>query len=338
MPSASPGISALNDGWVWTMKIRALMSVPLNQHDITWLKSSLQAAIELEFATIPPYLCALWSIKDQSGEVYGRIQEIVLQEMLHMGLACNMLTTIGGTPSINSPSAVPKYPCPLPGGVRPQLTVALEGLSKRVAADVFMEIEYPEHGPVALALGQTYPTIGAFYEAILAAFRQLPPDSITGARQLTASGVGLTKITTLADAERAILQIREQGEGTAQSPLAADFGGDFAHYYKFAEIYHGQRLVQAADGTWDYKGTPMPFPDVFPMAKVPAGGYAESLEFDHLFTAMLGRLQDAWSNGDQSQLKNGINAMWSLGNAARLLMQKPLPDGTGNFGPCFQLV
>ncbi len=134
------------------MKIRALMSVPFNQHDITWLKSSLQAAVELEFATIPPYLCALWSIKDQSGEVYGRIQKIVLQEMLHMGSACNMLTTIGGTPSINIPSAVPKYPGPLPGGVRPQLTVALEGLSKRVVADVFMEIEYPEHGPVALAL------------------------------------------------------------------------------------------------------------------------------------------------------------------------------------------
>ena len=44
-----------------------------------------------------------------------------------MGLACNMLTTIGGTPQINTPAAVPKYPGHLPGGVRPHLTVAWWG-------------------------------------------------------------------------------------------------------------------------------------------------------------------------------------------------------------------
>jgi Ferritin-like len=319
-------------------QVAALMRVPRDQRDLAWLKTSLQAAIELEFATIPPYLCALWSIKDQSGEVYDRIDSIVLQEMLHMGLACNMLTTIGGSPSINSPGSVPKYPGPLPGGVRPQLTVGLEGLNKRVVSDVFMQIEYPEGGPVALILGRTYPTIGAFYQAVLEAFRQLPPGSITGSRQLTAGGVGLTKVTTLAEAERAILEIREQGEGTAQSPLAEDFGGDFAHYYKFAEIYHEQKLIRLPDGSWDYKGAPLPFPEVFPMAAVPAGGYPESLEFDRLFIAMLGRLQQAWSDGDAAELTGAIRAMSSLGEVARSLMQKPRSDGAGNLGPCFRLV
>jgi hypothetical protein len=324
---------------VWrAMNIRELMNVPRESHDIVWLKRSLQAAIELEFATIPPYLCALWSIKDPSGEVYDRILRIVLQEMLHMGLACNMLTTIGETPSIKSPSTVPTYPGPLPGGVRPQLTIALQGLSKDVVHDVFMEIEYPEDGPIAFTLGETFTSIGAFYDAVLDAFKNLPPSSITGARQLVSGGIGLTKITTLALVESAILKIKEQGEGTSQSPLASDFGGELAHYYKFGEIYHGQTFIQGADGKWDYKGSQVPFPDVYPMSPVPAGGYAESRDFDVLFSAMLTNLQDAWANGDQAKLSAGINKMFSLGDAARLLMQKPLPSGQENFGPSFRLV
>src|SRR5262245_37343512 len=123
------------------MNIRALMDLPAEQHDIVWLRKSVQAAIQLEFATIPPYLCALWSIKNQSGEVYDRILKIVLQEMLHMGLACNMLTTIGETPSINAGGVVPQYPGPLPRGARPQLKIALQGLTKEVIRDVIMEIE-----------------------------------------------------------------------------------------------------------------------------------------------------------------------------------------------------
>src|SRR5882672_5324580 len=209
------------------MNIRALMSVPRAEHDSVCLKKSLQAAVELEFATIPPYLCALWSIKDASGEAYDRILGIVLQEMLHMGLACNMLTTIGETPAITS--NVPTYPGPLPGGVRPELTVALQGLSKDVVRDVFMQIEYPEDGPVRAALAETFTSIGAFYDAILDAFKMLPPGSITGARQLTSGGVKLTKLTTLAEVENAILKIKEQGEGTSQSPFATDFGGELAH-------------------------------------------------------------------------------------------------------------
>src|SRR3954454_1227253 len=220
------------------MNIRELMSVPPAAHDIVWLKRSLQAAVELEFATIPPYLCALWSIKDASGEAYNRILGIVLQEMLHMGLACNMLTTIGETPAINSPSTVPKYPGQLPGGVKPELTIALQGLSKDVVENVFMQIEFPEHGPVRVALEETFASIGAFYDAILDAFKTLPPASITGARQLISSSIGLTKITTMAEGENAALRIKEQGEGTSQSPFATDFGGELAHFYKFGEILH----------------------------------------------------------------------------------------------------
>jgi hypothetical protein len=317
------------------MDIRGLMNIPPDKHDAAWLRSSLQAAIELEFATIPPYLCALWSIVDASGPVYRRIRSIVLQEMLHMGLACNMLTTIGGTPNINGASVVPRYPGPLPGNVRPQLTVTLQGLSKDAVYNGFMQIEYPED---PLALAATYPTIGDFYDAILAAVNKLSPSDVTGGRQLENDIVGLTKLTNQSEMRTAISKIKEQGEGADRSPFATDFGGGLAHYYTFGEIYHGRTFVKTAGGKWDWVGDEIPFPDVFPMAQVPQGGYPESRRFDVLYSAMLDNLQGAWANGDDNQLGAAAAAMNSLAGPARELMQIPRPNGKGTFGPSFLLI
>jgi Ferritin-like len=315
------------------------MQVPRQEHDLGWLREGLQAAIELEFATVPVYLCALWSIKSQSGPVYGSIRGIVIDEMFHMGLACNMLTTVGGTPQVNSEDAVPKYPGPLPGGVRPWLRVALIGLTKEVVEETYMQIEYPEGGPIAFFRGETYPTIGEFYDAILAAFKKLQASQITGARQIT-SGQSLFAINTVADAEKAIDRIKRQGEGTSQSPFSDDFGTKLAHYYRFAEIFHGRKLIKTAGGKWKYEGAPVPFPEVFPMAEVPAAGYPDepqAREFDRSFTTMLDHLQRAWADGNGDELGNAIGVMFELAGPARELMQKPRPAGGGNFGPDFKL-
>jgi Ferritin-like len=322
-------------------KIIELMQVPSEQQDLNWLQQSLQAAIELESSTMPPYLCGMWSIKDQSGPTYDLIQSVVFQEMLHMGLACNMLTAIGGTPRINT--SVPTYPGPLPGGVRPELTVYLAGLSKEYLLNVYMQIEYPEAGPVVLALGQTFPTIGAFYDAILDAFRQLSPN-IAGGNQLKSSigGNRLFVIQTIGDVERAISEIKEQGEGTSQSPLAEDFGGELAHYYKFAEIWHGKTLIWR-DGRWQYAGDPIPFPDVYQMAPIPTGGYVSPSsqvqkalqDFDQQYTTLLDNLQSAWDNHSQGDLGLAIGAMFELGSRATAIMQFQLSDGSGVYGPDF---
>jgi hypothetical protein len=55
------------------------------------------------------------------------------------------------------------------------LVVALSGLTKDVVKSTFMEIELPESGPLVFALGMVFPTIGAFYDAILRAFQQIDP-------------------------------------------------------------------------------------------------------------------------------------------------------------------
>jgi hypothetical protein len=52
------------------MNIVQLMQVAPALHDLAWLKEARQAAIQLELAALPPYLCAMWSVKSGDGEVY----------------------------------------------------------------------------------------------------------------------------------------------------------------------------------------------------------------------------------------------------------------------------
>jgi hypothetical protein len=320
------------------------MLVPAAEHDVEWLKESLQAAVELELATIPVYLCGLWSIKtptpDDANSAYALIRSVVLEEMLHMGLAGNMLATIGGTPEITRP----RYPGPLPGGVRPDLTVYLAGLGRPQLKDVYMAIEVPEER--APSDNKPYPSIGAFYDAIKEAFRVLGPSVITGERQLTVRiGMGqLPALRSLEAVDSAITMIKEQGEGTASSPEVPVSGNELAHYFKFGEIYHGRRYIEVGHdpARWEYKGEPVPFPEVWPMARVPAGGYPKmGLErtFDRLYANVLRQVEEAWAAGGtsgQQLLTNAVGTMFELGATAQAIMQIPLPDSSGTYGPDFE--
>jgi hypothetical protein len=321
-----------------------LMRIKRSDRDADWLQQALQSAVELEFSTIPVYLSGMWSIEDQSGQVYDLVKSVVLEEMLHMGLACNMLRGIGGTPQITPAS----YPGPLPGGVRPGLEVYLAGLS-RTSVEMYMQIELPEQTVAAEAV--EYPTIGAFYDAILEAFETLsPPISTSGqlSAELSVSvqdppnpdktiEEDLTTLGSLADVEQAIATIKDQGEGTSTSPDAPEFGGELAHYYRFGEIYNGAKLVQTAQG-WEYVGDPVEFPACYPVAQVPLGGYPDVLEsqaFDQTYGDLVGHLQNAWGAGGESELDDAIGQMFSLYKLAQRLITKPLPGGGGNYGPDF---
>src|ERR1700743_2719560 len=66
------------------------------------LRQHLQTAIKIELATIPPYLCALWSIQDGNNSVVpGIIRSVVMEEMLHLSMAANLLNAVGGKPVID---------------------------------------------------------------------------------------------------------------------------------------------------------------------------------------------------------------------------------------------
>ena len=152
-----------------------LMSVKVPDRDLPWLKNSLQTAIALELSTIPPYLCAWWSIKDVDGDVAESIKTVWTEEMRHMGLACNLLAALdGGHPNLLS---VIDYPSHLPGDVHPGLIAKLQGLTYD-SLHLFMDIEkldHEAHDQRKLSDGTPYPTIGRFYAAILEAFRHIKP-------------------------------------------------------------------------------------------------------------------------------------------------------------------
>jgi len=69
------------------------------QCSIESVKRDLQDAVRLEFATIPPYLTSMYSIKaGNNTKVYAVIRSVVMQEMLHMAQAANILISLGGHP------------------------------------------------------------------------------------------------------------------------------------------------------------------------------------------------------------------------------------------------
>ena len=123
---------------------------PVKITDLASLQLALQKAIELEHATIPPYLTAYYTLRGTSaGGKAARqiIHSIVIEEMLHMHLACNILNAIGGAPLINAPGFIPTYPGPLPMGIggADGLVVGIKRYSKATVQNTFMEIEEPEN-------------------------------------------------------------------------------------------------------------------------------------------------------------------------------------------------
>jgi rubrerythrin len=318
------------------------------------LQRALQQAIELEHSTIPPYLTALFSIKDgRNREVAEIIESIVLEEMLHMALACNLLNAVGGAPAIDTAGFVPKYPTTMPGGLHPGLVVSLKKASIEHIRDVFMTIEEPEETidpDVHYGL-----TIGWFYAQIEAALERLDTQPgvnlFSGDPKRQVSGwdpprtTELFAVTNLETARQAIREIRDQGEGA--SPIDPDVGPgqELAHYYKFEEIVRGRRLV-VHEGGYDFTGAEIAFdPDgVWPMvdnpstASLPSPSLARvrSEEFNEQYAALLALLHRTF-NGETDLIGPAINLMWSLEVAGKGLVQTPIyPDSAVTAGPSFE--
>jgi hypothetical protein len=366
-----------------------LMSVPEEQCDLEWLKKSLQAAIKLEFSTIPPYLCALWSIDSRTpaekesnagpvspnGFVADAIRDqIAREEMLHFAIACNLLSAIGGTPSLNTPDGIPTYPGPLPGLNNLDLIISLQGLTP-AALFVFLQVEYPEFKPV-IPIGQRpVSTIGEFYTRILKEF-----DSLYTSGELTLNKdlqIDMTKtfffdksyvVESMNDVTSAIQTIQRQGEGSDGMPedsikeedkvAIGSTPKDLAHYYRFAEIFEGRKLIKVNNNKYDFLGEPVPFPEVYPMAKTPLGGYQkndvptavwdELEKFDQGFSKMMDELQKTWMpdpvtgkiDSDATSLNDAIQTMRLIRNPAQKLIATPIfsDSSIGNYGPCFRLV
>ncbi|MEM7130273.1 MAG: ferritin-like domain-containing protein [Chloroflexota bacterium] len=316
------------------------------------LRQALQVAIELEHATIPTYLAGYLSIiPGKNQEAADIIRSVVIEEMLHMALACNLLNAVGGSPSIASTDFVPNYPGPMPAGLHPGLTVSLKKCSLDQIQDVFMTIEQP--GESGDPVVHNPMTIGWFYNLIKEAMERLSQQGniFTGdpSRQITDwPGVApgnLLAVTDLASAQAAINEIVEQGEGA--SPVNPEDGYDeLAHYYKFSEIVHGRRIELTADG-FSYTGAEIPFdPDgVYPMVDnpnvddLPEGSLAKrrSLQFNQTYANFL-KAMHKMANGQPESMKEVVGMMFNLSVQGHKLMQTPISSvGIETAGPSFQL-
>lgn len=335
---------------------------------LAWLAGALRIAAQIEFSTIPPYLCALWSIKDQASSAALTIRHVVQEEMLHMSLACNMLVSLGDDYSVGmaDPDFVPTYPGELAGGVHKGLQIRLAGLTHDTLR-VFLEIELPsmnfDNAVEALRRAEMCEpepagdiTIGDFYQAILTAFETLDPTFHLD-RQITGP-LSWIPIASLADVERAIHLIVDQGEGSAKGPTEYDYRPgepiELSHFYRFLELAAEQRIIPMDESgeKWGF-GHALKLPDCFAMAPVPVGGYSSTAscapprvidlctDFNKHYTRMLRHLDKAWDEGDQGSLVHAVEAMFSLADPARELMSIPLEtgcDAKGTYGPDFRLV
>jgi hypothetical protein len=332
-------------------RFQRLMTTVPEPADVEELKGYLQLAVQLEHFTIPIYLTAFWSLQGGPATVGQRqiLQQVVLQEMLHMGLAANLLVAIGGRPAINTADAAPYYPDVVPGIDAPD-PVGLEAFS-RPQIERFLRIELPEKGPLVTALALPsvkFHTIGDFYDAIDRALVRLDLTFAAAGQRATQIGPNdLFIIRNLDDARKAVRLIKEQGEGTDTSQGAVDFGGELAHYYKFEQIVRQMKYVKQPDGKWKLDAAaPLPFPPataIFPMAPVPPGGYpgvAAALAFDQLYTNLLNQLQEAWEHDSDAALDDAVTGMYALRGPAQQLMATPRDPifGTGNYGPTFRLL
>lgn len=231
--------------------------------NIDQLRDALQNAIELEHATIPPYLVAYYTLSGASASVsYAKrsIRGIVNQEMLHMALACNILNAIGGTPRIADASFIPAYPGRLPMGIESSVEVHLKRYSRSLVEQTFMAIEEPEVPliiPVksALLAPTEIRTIGQFYASVRSEIVRQGEAIFTGKPEKQVTGAsGASAVTNVSTAVAAINTIVEQGEGTPTSP--AGMGTQVAHYYRFEELAKGMKIVPDMASTLGFSFDP----------------------------------------------------------------------------------
>jgi rubrerythrin len=328
-----------------------------NANDAADLHELLQNAVRLEHSTIPPYLTAAYSLKrNTNGEIFHAVEEIALEEMLHMAMVCNVLVAIGGHPKIADAGFVPAYPGHLPMSIGSGLVVGLRKFSLDLVKNVFMEIEKPEtplHFPVRpLESVATFATIGQFYAALIQKITELGDSIFTGdpGHQVVVDRPGpwehLKPITNVEAATAALKWIVLDGEGTKNKPF--DGSGELAHYYRFEEILHGRSLIKDDNELgFAFAGDPIPF-DETKVLNLPdnpkAADYALGSQsrqavdfFNKQYSDMLRALQVAF-DGTPDNIMAAQQVMVQMRTTAAQVVTMIDPTTGKNLGLTFEFV
>jgi hypothetical protein len=337
------------------------------------LHEYLYAAMQLEHATIPPYLTALYSIRPgTNADAYHVLRVTAVEEMLHLTLVANLLNAVGGAPDLTKPGFVPEYPAHLPDG-ETDFAVSLRRFS-REALQTFLSIERPRKAPNESArlldrlqpkrgrLGVTpdqprmqFYSIGEFYHEIWRGvhhlYNELDDELFCGdpAFQVTpeyfySGGGEVIPVTDLASAKQAIELIAEQGEGFGGTVY--DTEHELAHYYRFEQLILG-RYYQSGDQPGQPTGPPLQvdwdaaFPvktdarltDYPPDSEV----YRAAVEFNLCYAEFLELLTRAY-NGRPALLLDAVVEMFRVRDQMTRLMHNPIPGQLHlNAAPTFEV-
>jgi hypothetical protein len=327
----------------------------------------LHWAVELEHFTIPPYLCALYSLEpSRNPEVTEAVNSVLVEEMLHMTLAANLLNALGGQPRLDTPRMLAPYPRCMPHGDR-SFEVSLLCFSPE-ALEQFLRIERIEQPSATGAAPESddYETIGQFYDAIrqglrdlcahfgeASVFRGAPSRQVTDALRYGGSG-RIIAVHDLPTALAALEEIMDQGEGTAHVQV---WDGDHdmfhperdevAHFYRFQELKLGRRYRRGDTPHSGPTGDPITidWDGVRPMQSNPRTANhapdspirAAQEKFNGSYCSLLQLLELAF-NGSPELLEAAIGAMYGLKAQANALMEMPTEDGLATAGPTFEYV
>jgi hypothetical protein len=336
------------------------------------LRAHLHQAAQVELSTIPLYLYAAYSIKTQSYyqwnpgvSAFRTIRSVVIEEMLHLCLARNLLIAIGGADDIKffDKDFIPKYPSPMLHHV-PELILRLDRCSPELMKDVFLPLELPEAAD-APPEPRRYHTLGQFYEAIRLGFERLNgeelwlhnrPDLQYGfaSSYWNEDGGGHPIIVTDLDtAKLAMKTIVEQGEGSApgHSHVQIDLidkpvpgQTEFSHYAKFRRIARG---IDEIGEVWPVPVNPTvhAIDEITGDTRSPVSRLVRFFNASYCYVlAMIDALYAASSStiapGQKSERyaieRKFLAAMGGiLYPVAALLVTQPLGDGT-NAAPTFE--
>jgi len=312
------------------------------------LDAHLQHAVDVEFWTIPLYLTALYSIKglkslrkENYPDAAKLIQSVVIQEMLHLEIVCNICNALGYTPCFHPPRYDDSNDIPFIHPKKEFLPSPLHGYVCRPGAlneetlKLFCAIELPHaYTQINWEEQKTYHSIADMYAALKEGIQHLWHQHYAGAQNKKQKNTfreyhnregkshGFSQvINSLEAAMKGIDAIVEQGEGADSKHVPADFRppkleegkefdagwfkGELSHYHKFNTLrYHHKRL-----------------PEVFrEIAGTDATG--EQLKLDVTYHSFLDELNKSFASDGEGMTNEFWNAMFALSNAIITVWEK----------------
>ncbi|WPD24458.1 MAG: ferritin-like domain-containing protein [Candidatus Electrothrix scaldis] len=139
------------------------------------VQAHAQAAVAVEFYTLPFYITALCSIKEEQCEAVQIIHSVIMEEMLHLQLAANLCLALDTVPNFKPPqygSDIP-YICPYnPETGECCFLNATLGPMNDTTLDTMLDIETPEQAQLRKDVNHTQPkypyhSIGEMYDALV---------------------------------------------------------------------------------------------------------------------------------------------------------------------------